>query len=307
MKLFVSFWMLAWPVLVAGASVDEKTLWHHLSTLSADVMEGRKTGSRGAMLARQYIQDVYQNIGLLCFGDDYLQPFKLNGLFTDSTAYNLVGWVKGTAPEDEDVIVVSAHYDHLGSKGRRIYNGADDNASGVAAMLTLAKVIAHSPLQHHVIFLATDAEEKGLYGAKAFLAQSPVPLDNIKANLNLDMLGQGGKKRRLYLAGAKYYPQFQSLVDSAIRDAPLNLLQGHEGRARGYDRKTTIDYRDASDHAEFHELGIPYLFLSVADHRDYHTEHDTAERLDPQFLHQAAQTALMVLQRMDKTLASDPF
>lgn len=117
----------------------------------------------------------------------------------------MVGYLPGcTYPEH--YIAVTAHYDHLGKQGHKIFHGADDNASGVAVMLELASRLSQRCPAYSYIFIATDAEEGGLYGSKAFIAAPPLALNNIVLNLNLDMLGRPDRRGRLYLTGAKRFP-----------------------------------------------------------------------------------------------------
>ena len=122
----------------------------------------------------------------------------------------MVAWLEGTQYPDK-YIVITAHYDHLGKSGGKIYNGADDNASGVAAMLSIAEQLRRSRPKHSVIFLATDAEEKGLYGAKAFVQKPPVEISSIRFNLNLDMLAQGGgTSPKLYVSRGPHQFKLQT-------------------------------------------------------------------------------------------------
>ncbi|GAB3019165.1 zinc-binding metallopeptidase family protein [Bowmanella dokdonensis] len=282
-----------------GPFLTPDSLWQDLTVLSSDEMAGRRTGRPGSRLAQSHIAGQFAGAGLQSFNGQYSLPFRIDSTLSDLQGTNLAGWVAGTEKVSR-YLVVTAHYDHLGKKGRRIYNGADDNASGVAVLLSLARAIASQPMRHSVIFLATDAEELGLYGAKAFLDNPPVPLLNLVANLNLDMLAQGGRRQRLFIGGARHYPLLQPAVQQALQQAPLELVEGHDGMSRGYQSRSRINYRIASDHAVFAGRSIPYLFLSVADHRDYHTINDRIDRIDRDFFGRAAQTALLVLQQMDK-------
>src|SRR5919205_403655 len=153
----------------------EQQLFRAVQVLSADSMEGRKTGTEGSARARRYIEGEFKRLGLLPFGASYGQPFAFAG-GRDSTTYhgtNIVGYLKGTAHPDK-YIVLSAHYDHLGVINGEIYHGADDNASGVAALLVLAQELGKERPESSIIFAAFDAEEFGEQGARAFVRVPPV-------------------------------------------------------------------------------------------------------------------------------------
>lgn len=133
-------------------------------------------------------------------------------------------------------------------------------------MLYLAAVLKTLPAEHSVIFLATDAEEKGLYGARAFIDAPPVALSSLVVNLN--MLGYGGNGNTLLVGGSKRQPQLIPAVNASIGLAQLKLKTG-EGIARGYRGNAWIDYEHASDHAVFGQVGIPYLYLGGASFLSY--------------------------------------
>ncbi|WJG08813.1 M28 family peptidase [Aliiglaciecola sp. LCG003] len=280
--------------------VNAEQLWSDFSTLASDKMQGRKSQTKGALLAREYIQQRYANAGLagVISELDYLLPFTYKHGWTEFDGVNVAGWVKGAVFPDQ-YIVVTAHYDHLGKKGRDIYNGADDNASGVSAMLALAdKKMSEQP-KHSIIFLATDAEEKGLYGAKGFLQKPPVSLSKIKYNLNLDMLSQNKSDNRLYISGARSYPQLAPLVQEAISSAGLCLVSEHRNQRRNSAGFKRTNWRKASDHGAFAKLGIANLFIGVLDHPYYHSSNDTVDKVDAKFFTTAVETSLHVLELLD--------
>src|SRR5687768_16170629 len=154
--------------------------------LSSDAYEGRKTGTKGAEMARIYIENRFKNIGLAPLpavsGYEVSFSFK-NNKGVNINGKNLLAYIPG---KSENIIVISAHYDHIGIINDQIYNGADDNASGVAALLKLAAHYKKNRPDHTLIFAAFDAEEMGLQGSKNFVANPPVPLNKIRLNINLD-------------------------------------------------------------------------------------------------------------------------
>ncbi|WP_169726084.1 M20/M25/M40 family metallo-hydrolase [Aestuariibacter salexigens] len=268
-----------------------------LYALADDMMQGRRTGTRGAAMARQYVAARFTEIGLQPVArDDYFHPFDYPKVGSDISGVNVLGVVPGDGFSGR-FIVVTAHYDHLGKQGGRVFNGADDNASGVAAMLALAASIKQQPLPYSVLFLATDAEEKGLYGAKAFVESPPVSLDQIVANLNLDMLGQGKHRYKLYISGAGSHPAFEQLIDDTEALGTLCIIKGHRDVRRGYVNRRN-NYRQASDHGAFLRHDIPYLFVGVAEHGTYHTDEDSAESIPPAFYQAATEASLILLRKM---------
>lgn len=285
-------------------SINANILLRDVSILSSDEMQGRKTQTTGARLAREYIQQRFREIGLRSFSDEtpndskYLAPFIYQKTFSEVAGINVVGYLLGNLTADQ-FIVITAHYDHLGKIANTIYNGADDNASGVAAMLSIASAVKSSPTRNSIIFLATDAEEQGLYGAKAFIRDPPIKISQIKYNLNLDMLSQGGRRNRLYVSGAGSDDNLQRVVAEAIKTAGLCLRKGHRNTRRGYAGVSRMNWRGASDHAAFNRAKIPFLFVGVSDHRYYHSEDDSVENLDSEFHTAATETSLKILQLMD--------
>ena len=259
-------------------------------------MQGRKPGRRGHELAQSYIRQSFQQAGLEPLQADYSHEFAFRG----GTAKNLIAKIPG---KTDRTFVVTAHYDHLGKKGHRIFNGADDNASGVAAMLEIARQLQPKQLQHTVLFVATDAEESGLYGAKAFLREPPVALQQIQLNINLDMIAYGGRKKRLYLAGGKAFPKLKPVIDQAIEQANLCLKAGHDNKSFNFNRQYRIDWLRASDHYPFYKQGIPYLFFSGPDHRYYHTQRDTADKIDSNFYTAVVETVLLTIKLADAQLS----
>lgn len=290
--------------------LDATLLWQDISALASDDMQGRKTASQGAELARQYIASRYRQIGLQDFPTlgapsepAFVRSFTVKSGWSEVTGSNVLGWLPGDTYQ-ERYIVVTAHYDHLGKSTRGIFNGADDNASGVAAMLSIAQYIAQYGSQYSIIFLATDAEEKGLFGAKGFVAKPPVPLGSIILNLNLDMLAEGGRRGRLYVTPSRGEIAWERMIEEVIASGNTCLVKGHRSSGLGPIEHKKINWRKSSDHAVFARKNIPYLFVGVVDHPRYHSENDTTERIDPVFFTYAADTALTLLLKLD-ALVSD--
>lgn len=248
--------------------------------LADDRMAGRKTSDAGAELARQYIQQRFAELDLTALQPDFRHLFQYGSLFAGKQGINLIAELKGCLYPNA-YIVMTAHYDHLGVIAGKIYNGADDNASGVAAMLALAELLkTQSCPQYSYLFVATDAEEAGLYGAKAFVASPPIPLDSVVLNLNLDMLSRGERFNKLYLYGAFSLPGITDYLNA--QDFPLHLQL--RKRSKGLRGQNQHDWGNASDHAPFRKAGIPFLFFGVDTHRHYHTPQDDWQKINPDYL-----------------------
>jgi Zn-dependent M28 family amino/carboxypeptidase len=193
-------------------------------------------------------------------------------------------------------LVVTAHYDHLGVQGGQVYNGADDNASGVAALLAMAAHLRQVPPGHSVLFALLDSEESGLQGAAALLEAPPVPVEAMLVNVNLDMVGRSAR-RELYVTGPAHRPWLVPFVRGAACRTPVRLVLGHDAGSATQD-----DWTSQSDHFRFHSRGIPFVYLGVEDHPDYHRPTDDVERVDLAFLAGAAQAAIALVEALDAGL-----
>lgn len=307
---------LACLAIAVCAAVPAATAQHHDSTepvsqlardvemLAADDMAGRGMGTEGSERARKYIVARLVEIGLTPVGDSFARPFEAvldprlaKALGVDRlTGANLVAMIKGRANSDR-VMIVSAHYDHLGVRDGEIYNGADDNASGVAALLAIAQSFKASPPLHDTLFVLFDGEELGLLGARAFLADPPVKADRIALDINLDMVSRSDKDE-LYAVGAVHFPRLRARLDALAAKAPVTLLQGHEGPPwEGSD-----DWTGGSDHRIFLDAGIPFVYFGVEDHPDYHRPSDDFEQIPLDFFARSAATTLMAARMFDDDL-----
>jgi hypothetical protein len=273
--------------------------------LSADDMEGRMVGSEGGARARAYLLSRFEDMGLAPAEGGYEQHFAVArpmdlreraSLTPDISAVNLIGVIEGRDPSI--AMVVTAHYDHIGvNEDGEIFNGADDNASGVGALLAVAGHFLANPPQHTVVIVAFDAEEGGLDGARHFVANPPAGIGEIAFNLNLDMLGYSDNGR-LFAVGSYHTPELAGLIEAAAAESSIELLAG-------YDRPTENrrdDWTLLSDHAAFHLQGIPFLYLGVEDHPYYHTPADTFGIIMPEFYLDALDTVMDVAIRADAML-----
>lgn len=293
--ILLLFWVA--PHLVIGQNIDQNRLLTDLRTLSSDAMEGRAPMTDGGRLAREYIRERFESLGLGTQFPGYRQEFVLDASRgQEGLGVNILGFIPGSV--SSKIILVIAHYDHLGKKGEVIYNGADDNASGTAALLEIAAYFSKNLPGHSFLFVATDAEEKGLLGARALVKDFPFPLEDIKAVVNMDMISRSDD-RTLYAVGTRFYPQFRPYLEAAAGRSSIRLVLGNDG-APG-----EKDWSKASDHGPFHERNIPFIYFGVDDHKDYHQPTDTFENIQPAFYTAACELILDTLLAMDQKLPSE--
>jgi Zn-dependent M28 family amino/carboxypeptidase len=272
------------------APVDTAGLMATVRALAADSMEGRRLGSPGGARARAYLLRRLVALGIAPLRTGYEESFAVNS----GSGVNLLGLIRGTRFPDR-YIVLSAHYDHLGILQGQIYNGADDNASGTAAVLAMAESLKQRPLAHSVIIALLDGEESGLLGAKAFLAAKPVPREAIALNVNLDMVSHSDSGE-LWAVGTAYTPALRPVLDSLAKIAPVRLRFGHDRPGVAGQHDWTYD----SDHGPFHAAGIPFIYFGVEDHKDYHKPTDDPETITPAFFGRAVGTILAAVRRLDQ-------
>ena len=275
-------------------ALDSARLIADLSALAADSMEGRRIATPGGARARAYLLRAFTRIGLAPVRDSFPAPFVAKTRAAELIGVNLVGMIRGTKHADR-YLVVSAHYDHLGVRNGVIYNGADDNASGTAAVLAMAQWFKSHPPENSVIFALFDGEETGLLGAKAFLEKPPVPIERIVANVNLDMVSRN-VKGELYASGASPFPVMKPLLDSIAAIAPVKLLLGHD---TGVGESNWIQQ---SDQGPFDTKKIPFVYFGVEDHPDYHKPGDKVEHIEPGFYYRCVQTIAEFVRRLDLAL-----
>ena len=276
--------------------INAERLLRDVETLSADDMEGRGIGTRSSERAREYVTQRFTESGVQPFLKSYVQPFEVKGRSdVKLSGANVVGYIEGKKYKDK-YIVVSAHYDHEGIVKGEIYNGADDNASGTAALFAIAEYFKKKRPAHTIIFAAFDGEESGLRGARAFVATPPVGREKIALNVNLDMVSRS-EKQELYAAGTYHYPQLKPALERTARASKIKLLFGHDRPELGRD-----DWTTQSDHGAFHAARIPFVYFGVEDHKDYHRPTDDFANINQEFYVRAVETILDAVKGLDKEL-----
>ncbi len=269
-----------------------ETLLRHLRCLSSDGFEGRKTGTRGALKTKKYIINQFYSLNVKpLLRRSYEQRFLFIKKRREYKATNVLGLIKGTK-NPHKYIVISAHYDHEGIKNGVIYNGADDNASGISALFSIGEYLKKNPPKYSVILAAFDGEELGLQGSKYFVENPVVSLKNIKMNINLDMISRS-EENELYAVGVEHNKQLKHIVNHYKYSKKIKLIAGHDG----YDDLENWTY--SSDHANFYKKGIPFLYFGVDEHDDYHEPTDDYENIHPSFYIEAVKVIISVFEKID--------
>ncbi len=268
-------------------------------TLTADDMQGRATGTAGGDKAREYLKDEIKQLGVFDATTGQVFAFtpraREGETATELEGTNLIGLFDTDDGDTGPLLVVTAHYDHLGTRDDgEIYNGADDNASGSAALFAIAQSFKDTPPKHDIMIAWLDAEERGLQGARALVADNyfngrPV------FNLNLDMVSQN--ESEIYYSGTYHYPEAKPLIEKAAKGTGLTLLFGNDRPEDGQN-----DWTNQSDHAPFHAVGIPYGYFGVADHPHYHRTTDEFETIPQGFYKKSVQTLINAAHILDENL-----
>lgn len=287
------------PIERALNTINRSSAEATINFLASDELQGREAGFHGSRVTSEYIVSLLQWMGVSPLADSYFQPFdayrkerQKKGrleVHPDSiakpkqevhqklTMRNVLGMIPGK--NTKEYVIVGAHFDHLGIDpvldGDQIYNGADDNASGVSAVLQIARAFLASGQQpeRNVIFAFWDGEEKGLLCSKYFVQTCPF-LSQIKGYLNFDMIGRNNKpqqpKQVVYFYTAAH-PVFGDWLKEDIRKYGLQL----EPDYRAWENPI-----GGSDNGSFAKVGIPIIWYHTDGHPDYHQPSDHADRLN---------------------------
>lgn len=304
------------PTVATGSAVarhvDRTQLMQDLWALSDPAFGGRRTGAPGGLKARSWVEARFAAIGVRPAGvAGYRQPFafthkSVKGFFLPGRPYqttygdaaNVIGRIDGTMA-DAPTLVVSAHYDHVGTHDGTVYPGADDNASGVAVLLAVARQLRAAAPRHPVLLVAFDAEELGLRGAEALVGSPLLAVSRVALNINLDMVSRNDANE-IFAAGTSYTPSLAPIVAQIQQRSAVKILLGHDrpiARAGSVD-----DWTNQSDHGVFHRAGVPFLYFGVEDHDDYHQPTDTADKVNPQFFGDVADMIVEAVITVDRAL-----
>ena len=275
-------------------SITASELKDMLYTYASDGYEGRRTGELGQKKAIAFIKDYYisNEIPSPIEKDDYFQDIPAS-YFKDGikASENVLAFIKGSE-KPEEIIVISAHLDHLGiSVNGDINNGADDDGSGTVAMLEIAEAFKNaekkgSGPKRSILFLHVTGEELGLYGSRYYTDEDPVfPLENTVANLNIDMIGRvdpkhEGGKNYLYLIGSDKLSKELHNLSEEINKTYFNLEFDYTYN----DDNDPNRFYYRSDHYNFAKNNIPVIFYFNGTHADYHKPSDTPDKINYAFL-----------------------
>ncbi|RYF90280.1 MAG: M28 family peptidase, partial [Chitinophagaceae bacterium] len=279
MKNFIILLLLAGTATAQSpkkADLDMiERLQEHVAYLADDRLEGRRTGTPGEQLAAEYISKKFNAAGLARRGDNntYLQAFEASSK-EKRTGHNVVGFIDNKA---SSTIILGAHYDHLGygedknslyaDTIRSVHNGADDNASGTAALLELGKWLKKSKLKkYNYLLVAFSGEELGLFGSKHFADNLPVPASSINYMINMDMVGRlNDSTRSISIGGFGTSPHWSKLIKTDKSHFKIKIDSSGSG---------------PSDHTSFYRKDIPVLFFFTGTHSDYHKPSDDKEKIN---------------------------
>jgi aminopeptidase YwaD len=251
-------------------------LQHHVEVLASDSMEGRGLGTEGKLRAQKYIAEQFAVMGLKPIGEDYFQQLDLHVGLAMVKGANVVGYLEGSDPKLQDeYILIGAHYDHLGYKYKDdkkvIYHGGDDNASGVATMIELARYFAANPqiVKRSIIFVAFDGEESGLLGSEKFIKENKVfGINNIGLMFSFDMVGMYTENKGLILKGMGTLKGGDILAREVASAQDIEL------------KNTSTDIEARTDTWPFAVKGIPAVHAFTGSKSPYHKPEDTWNLLD---------------------------
>ena len=295
-KIFLFLAFMLQTLLASGqtqlayeAMVGTEELCETLEYLADDMAEGRATGSKGKLSAEQFIRERFRRYGLKPFNWNYTQSFRVRDTLMGR---NVIGVVPAVTMSDE-YIVVGAHYDHLGVLAGKTYNGADDNASGVTALLDLARIFAKMRADgkgpgRNLIFIAYDCKELDLLGSDYFVRHLPFPADKIVCAVNLDMLGttlvpvHRNRPDYLIVLGEETLPD---RMQGVIRRSNASARFGMDIDYTFYGSKafTEMIYR-TGDQFSFSNQRIPSLLFTSAFHDHTYKPTDTVDIIDIEML-----------------------
>lgn len=287
-------WLTGQSTTTPAVRVDAAQIFHDVETLAADDMEGRLAGSPGGEKARAYVLGRLKEAGVAPLSGGFERPFTFASRTQgERKGANLVGVIRGSRDPDR-YIVLTAHYDHIGVRNGQVFNGADDNASGVAALLAVAAHFSKTKPEHSLLIAALDAEEAGLQGARALMRDPPVPVSAMIVDVNMDMVGRD-PNNKLFATGVYHYPFLKPYLEKSAQP-PVVLAFGHD--VPGQEEDWTRD----SDHYVFHEAGIPWIYFGVEDFDQHHKATDDSATIGRTFLAGAAATVIAAVHEFDSHL-----
>jgi Zn-dependent M28 family amino/carboxypeptidase len=263
---------------VSSQQTNQESFKKDVEYLASEKLEGRFPGTNGEQLAANYIAEKFEKFGLTKLTDSYFQSFnftlpsspheevKFNqDTDTKINAKNIIAFIDN---KKKNTVIIGAHYDHIGYGGQysldrginEIHNGADDNASGTAMLLSLAKQLNNkNDLENNYLFIAFSAEELGLIGSRYFVNSDVFKKESINFMINLDMVGRLNAEKELSIFGVGTSSIFKQVVNSLNNNFKLKIIEDGTG---------------PSDHTSFYNKDIPVLFFHTGSHENYHRPSD---------------------------------
>jgi len=258
---------------------SKEYLQHTIRVLASDSLQGRKSGSSFEHKAAVYIRDYFQTMGLTMLGNEGMQPFQFTGMKGTLNSQNVVVRLEGSdSILKKECIVIGAHYDHIGQArfpySRRwllggMHYGADDNASGTAMVMELARLLSNerANLRRSIIFVMFGAEEQGLVGSRYFVNNLPSGTGRIVAMINFDMVGRLGTEHKLFLSGEGTATELTDLLNTLPVPDHLDVVRFKTGKG-------------STDSQSFYTAGFPVMSFITGLHMDYHTPGDTEDKIN---------------------------
>jgi len=272
-------------------TITTQDLSTHLYTFASAAFEGREVGKPGQIKASGFLKDYYKSQGILSPIQDSIYFQTIPGTYysdPSSVTQNVLAYIKGSEKPDE-VLIITAHLDHMGIKGNQIYYGADDNASGNVAIMEIAQAFktasdhGYGP-KRSLLFLHTSAEEIGLYGSKYYIENPVFELTKTVANLNIDMIGRVDylhkNKNYIYLIGSDRLSKELHYLSEKVNQKYTQLELDYKYNAENDGNR----YYYRSDHYNFALQNIPVIFYFNGEHPDYHKPTDTPDKIDFELL-----------------------
>ena len=284
-------------------TITAQELSKHLYIVAGDDMEGRNTGEPGQKKAGKYLIEEYKKMGVSFpeAASDWYQKvpseFMKRGFAPKlNDSENIWAFIKGSE-KPEEIVVISAHYDHIGMKNGEVYNGADDDGSGTVALLEIAQAFKEATKKGHgpkrsILFLHVTGEEHGLHGSR-FYAENPLfPLKNTVANINIDMIGRRdtlhpNTNNYIYVIGSDRLSSELHTINEEANAKYTKMELDYKYNDRNDPER--IYYR--SDHYNFAKNGVPAIFFFNGIHADYHQASDTPDKIEYDALAKRAQLA----------------
>jgi len=299
-NLLLFFLSISLSYSAFSQKIEEKNIKAHIKVLADDAMQGRLTGSAGEKMAMEYIEKQFKKLNLTPKGESstFAQsfPFKggMHGTDTEGIAHNVVAYIDNQAT---NTIIIGAHFDHLGlgENGSsldanpigKIHNGADDNASGVAGVLELARYFSTNKVKEksNFLFICFSGEELGLFGSKHFTEHPPLELSTVNYMINMDMVGRlNPTTKSISVSGSGTSPVWEPLLKSI--GSKLSI-------------KTDSAGVGPSDHTSFYLKDIPVLHFFTGSHSDYHKPSDDWDKINYAGEKEVLELIIAVIEKLD--------